>query len=199
MGWRKVVMVDRRVSRGSGHHIPGEPGLWVMFMGDLIIFSVFFTTFLNYRNATPSLFHASAMTLNRGFGLTNTILLLTSSLFAAIAVQWYRDGHARAAFYLLVASAALGWGFVAVKIMEYAEKLQTGIQPDTNIFFTLYFVLTGIHLLHVLIGEAVLLAVILKTNDKDTDSLSFVEGGVCFWHIVDLLWIIIFSLFYMSK
>jgi nitric oxide reductase NorE protein len=199
MGWRKVVMVDRHVWRDSGHHIPGEPGLWVMFMGDLIIFSVFFTTFLIYRNTTPSLFHASAMTLNRGFGLTNTILLLTSSLFAAIAVQWYRDSHARAAFYLLVASAALGWGFVAVKIMEYAEKLQTGIQPDTNIFFTLYFVLTGIHLLHVLIGEAVLLAVILKTNDKDTDSLSFVEGGVCFWHIVDLLWIILFSLFYMSK
>lgn len=190
-------MAEHPSSGAPTGNVPGEAGLWFLIVGDLIVFTVFFATVLYYRHEAPSIFLSSAATLDRGFGLANTILLLTSSLVAALGVQRYRQARKSIALRLLIGSAALGWLFVAVKLWEYSEKLSIGIHPATNIFYTLYFALTGIHLLHVLIGEAVLSVMILKCFADGRGAMAFIEGGACFWHMVDLLWVILFTLFYI--
>jgi nitric oxide reductase NorE protein len=157
-------------------------------------------TFLYYRGLEPAVFVTSQITLNRGFGLTNTFLLLTSSLFVAAATQRVRRAAANPRP-LFLAAMACGFGFVGIKAVEYSEKFHAGITVLTNDFFMLYFVFTGIHLIHVLIGLAVL-AYLQKACLKPgaaTTGLVWIECGALFWHLVDLLWVVLFALFYLLR
>jgi len=182
------------------HRIPGEAGFWVLIFGDLFIFSLFFGTFLYYRRIEPVVFLTSHFTLNRHFGLINTVLLLTSSLFVATATQRLRAGR-RGPRQLFVGAMICGFGFVIVKIFEYGEKFNAGISVTTNDFFMLYFAFTGIHLIHVVIGLLVLgfLASASGKPNVATTGLLWVECGTIFWHLVDLLWVVLFSLFYLLR
>jgi nitric oxide reductase NorE protein len=95
----------------------------------------------------------------------------------------------------------VGACFVVVKVLEYHEKVAAGITPATNEFFTYYFVLTGLHLAHVLAGLAILLALsrLARTPQANPTRIAFFEGGSCFWHMVDLLWIVIFPLVFLVR
>lgn len=180
--------------------VPGEDGIWVLICGDMFVFTLFFMTFLYYRGLEPAVFITSQLKLNRGFGLANTFLLLTSSLFVAAATQRVRDGGANPRW-LFLAAMVCGFGFVGNKAVEYGEKFHAGITLLTNDFFMLYFVFTGIHLMHVLIGLAVL-AYLQKSCTKPnaaTTGLVWIECGALFWHLVDLLWVVLFALFYLLR
>jgi nitric oxide reductase NorE protein len=181
-------------------HVPGEEGVWVFICGDLLVFAIFFLTFLTYRAADPALYNASHDLLNRGIGLFNTFLLLTSSLFVAQAVTEARRGG-RAAPGLLLAAMACGAGFVAMKMFEYGQKLAAGITLNTNEFFIFYFMFTGIHLVHVILGLGVLVFMWSSARRADANGscMRVLEGGGAFWHLVDLLWVILFALFYLLK
>jgi nitric oxide reductase NorE protein len=180
-------------------HLPGEEGVWVFIFGDLIVFSVFFLTYVFYRAADLPLYLASQQLLSRPLGLANTLLLLTSSWFAAQAVKQTRNGgtHARA---FLLAAMGCGLGFCLIKIVEYGSKLAAGISLNTNEFFTFYFMFTGIHLVHVLIGLAVLGFLAAHANRPcDASHIRVVEGGAAFWHLVDMLWVVLFALLYLMR
>jgi nitric oxide reductase NorE protein len=180
--------------------MPGEEGIWVLIFGDLFVFTLFFGTFLYYRGIEPAVFVASQLTLSRGFGLCNTFLLLTSSLFVAAGVQRVRRGAPHAPL-LFLAAMACGFGFVGNKALEWGAKFHHGISLTTNDFYMLYFAFTGIHLFHVLIGLAVLsyLTSAAKKPDAATKSLVWIECGALFWHLVDLLWVVLFALFYLLR
>lgn len=182
-------------------HLPGETGVWVFIGGDLMIFGLFFLTFMVYRGRDPALFVESQRTLNQTCGLINTILLLTSSWFVALAVHGARSRWTKAVPRLFVFAFLCGVGFGAIKILEYSEKITAGMTITTNDFFMFYFMFTGIHFVHVLIGMGVLayLFNVSRKIDLGPGDIPVLESGAAFWHLVDLLWIVLFALFYLMR
>lgn len=181
-------------------HVPGEEGVWVLILGDLVVFSTFFLMFAWYRGNALPMFEAGQALLDRALGLINTLLLLTSSLLVAVAVHRVRTRRSGADG-LLVLGILCGLGFVAVKVLEYAEKIHDGIGFATSDFFMLYFAFTGIHLIHVIIGLGVLIFIRSAARHPaaaDTRMIA-IESGASFWHLVDLLWIVLFALFYVLR
>jgi nitric oxide reductase NorE protein len=180
--------------------LPGEAGVWVLIFGDTAVFSAFFLTLAYYRAEDVGLFHRSSATLSPILGAANTLLMLTSSWFVATAMRAIRRGWRRLASGCFLSALGCGLGFVGVKAIEYGAKFRAGISPASNDFFMFYFALTGIHLLHVLFGMAVLafLARGAARGPIDARKIQHLESGASFWHLVDLLWIVLFALFYLA-
>jgi len=187
--------------RTSGGHIPGEAGVWVLILGDMFAFSAFFAVFLVHRAQNIELFSVSQLHLERRFGLLNTALLLTSSLFVARAVIAARTGAGRRPARLLIFALACGGGFVVSKGFEWGAKIAAGITLNTNEFYSFYYMLTGIHLLHVLVGMGVLTYLLARSRRADPGAsyVAVMEGGGAFWHMVDLIWVVLFALFYLLR
>ena len=204
-------MVDSaRAADGSGldssptsqRHVPGEPGIWVLLFGDMMVFTVLFTVYLHQRGIHPALFAESQGALNRALGATNTLVLLTSSILVVYATRALRRPELRyLARRLTLGGVLVGSCFVVIKAFEYHEKIAAGITPSTNEFFMYYFVLTGLHLAHVIIGLIVLtvLSTLARKPEPTKTHIAFFEGGACFWHMVDLLWIVIFPLVFLVR
>jgi nitric oxide reductase NorE protein len=206
MGTRGVnqTALGSAVDEGStavktARHVPGEPGVWVFLFGDMLVFGIFFATFMYQRSLAPELFDASRHTLSIGIGLTNTLVLLTSSLFVVTAIRAIRSSQRAAAQLLFGGALICGLAFVALKGVEYTAKVSEGHIPTQNNFYLYYFILTGLHLFHVLIGIVVLILLFVQARrtELSTTRMGVVEGGACFWHLVDLLWIVLFPLLYL--
>lgn len=180
--------------------IPGEPGIWILVLGDLFVFALFFGTFAYYRLGEPALFRAAQDRLEQGLGLTNTLLLLTSSWCVARALEAMRTGRHQTAPWAVLAAMAMGAGFVAVKAVEYSHKIQAGLLPSSNDFYMLYFVFTGIHLIHVLVG-LVLLSFMRRwvASPAGGHAAALAECAAIFWHLVDVLWVVLFAIFYLHR
>lgn len=180
-------------------HIPGEEGIWLLISGDLILFSLLFVVFLDMRAEQLEVFEQGRAQLNQNWGLVNTLLMLSSSWFVATAIQAARRQLVALTIGCFAAALACGAGFAGVKYFEYSEKLAAGITIGTNDFFMLYFIYTGIHLLHVVIGMGVLTTLIVygKSGGFVPNKIRNLESGASFWHLVDLLWIVLFALLYL--
>jgi nitric oxide reductase NorE protein len=181
--------------------VPGEAGVWILIFGEMSFFSSLFAAFLYYRGQDASGFTASQAQLSKAVGLLNTLLLLTSSLFVALAVRATARMRTIAAPRLYMAGLACAAGFILLKAFEYHALFARGITVNSNTYFGFYFGLTALHLGHVFIGSGVLIALALATRTPSTASRRFalIESGGCFWHLVDALWIIIFALLYLVE
>lgn len=179
--------------------VPAEPGVWIFLFGDMLVFGAFFATFMYQRSLAPELFDESRKTLSIAIGLTNTIVLLTSSLLVVTAIRAIRSSEPRVARWLLSGALLCGLSFFGFKAVEYATLVGEGHTPDANAFYLYYFILTGLHLFHVLIGIVVLVLLLAQSRrvELSATQISVVEGGGCFWHLVDLLWIVLFPLLYL--
>ena len=176
-------------------------GVWVAIGADAVIFAILFGNFMQARLAAPHVFEASRHTLNLNLGGLDTLILLTSSWSVALAAQALkRDLVDRVPRYLLGA-AVTGLLFMVSKSVEYFEKFAAGITPGTNPFYMWYFTLTGIHLLHVVFGTSLLTYLWVKSRRRSYSSANRVvpECVASYWHLVDLLWIVIFPLLYLQK
>jgi nitric oxide reductase NorE protein len=185
-----------------GRRIPGEPGIWVFITGDLLVFSLFFIVFDYYRARDLEVFLSSQRQLNQFFGLLNTMLMLTSSLMVALAVQAARQpARAHRVKPLLYAAGSCGVAFVIVKIFEWSDEIGHGASLRTNDFFMYYFMFTGIHLFHVLVALGIMAVMITKVRHRERvgDGLLVLEAGGIFWHLVDLLWVVLFALLYLMR
>ena len=185
--------------RSAKRHIPGEPGVWIFLFGDMVVFGVFFATFMYERAQARELFDDSRHTLSIGIGLTNTLILLTSSLFVVTAMRAIRRSQRGTAQLLLAGALGCGLAFVGFKAIEYTAKVSQGHVPSENNFYLYFYILTGLHLFHVVIGLAVLTLLLNQARKAELSPTrtAFVEGGACFWHLVDLLWIVLFPLLYL--
>jgi nitric oxide reductase NorE protein len=183
------------------NHVPGEVGIWVLILGDMLVFGLFFLVFVYYRGFDVELYNRSQASLNQNFGAINTLLLLASSWFVVMAVEKARVAEGKPAAMLFGVALLCGGGFSVVKIIEYREKLAAGFTITSNDFFMYYYIFTGLHFLHVLIGMGVLTFLIIKTRSVkfSSDDMVLVESGASFWHLVDLLWIVLFPLLYLMK
>lgn len=188
----------RRVPAG---HTPGEDGTWIFILGDMTVFSGFFVTYLVYRSKNVALFNESSAHLKQVFGLINTLLLLTSSLFVIVGIRAIRRQARTVAPLCFVGAFACGLGFSTMKFLEYSDKVNHRITPNTNQFWMYFYILTGLHFFHLLIGMGVLIYLMVKSRQRilTVKQYAFVEGGACFWHMVDLLWIVLFPLLYFVR
>lgn len=191
--------MDRQLTTGSLRRAPAEPWMCLFVLADLVMFASFFHALMQLRLLDPALYAAGSNGLNQLGGTLNTCVLLTSSLLMALAGRALLDGqlaHGRA---LLGGTALLGWVFVAIKLAEYAGKYHNGIDPLHDGFHFYYYVLTGIHLAHVLLGLGLLgllRGMALRPDFARHAGLAVGAIGL-FWHLVDLLWIFLFTFFYL--
>ena len=180
---------------------PGDSGVWVFIIADMCAFALFFLIYGVGRSQNRALYEASRAALDLRLGLVNTLILLTSGAFMATAVRYaQRPDWARTRLCLW---AALGSGslFAVSKAIEWHAKLAHGIGLTTNEFFTYYFVFTGVHFLHFVIGLAVICVLLTRCNAPlpQADKLRWLEAGGAYWHMVDLLWIMLFAMFYVTR
>ena len=180
--------------------MPAEEGIWVFIIGDMLIFAAFFHTFLYYGRVEPEVFKAGQGSLSVWIGLLNTFVLLISSWFVILGLRAVRAmDNVRARKWLSMA-IVMGLVFTAVKVFEYGTKINAGITPATDNFYMLYFIFTGLHLFHVLLGILFLgLMIKMLKCSVDSKNKTLIEGGAIFWHMVDLLWIILFPLIYVVR
>jgi nitric oxide reductase NorE protein len=189
----------------SAQHTPGGQAIWVFILGDMTMFACFFGQFAWDRIGQVELFARSQHALSITFGAVNTLLLLTGSLFVVLGVEAMkkntsaRAGRAAQRWFAFALICALMFGID--KVLEYSGKLSAGITPATNLFFGYYYMFTGIHALHLCIGMAFLarmwrLAGKMHSSPAD---IRFAEIGASYWHLVDLLWVVLFALLYLMN
>lgn len=176
---------------GALSDLPGHPMMWVLILTEVVTFGLLFLTFAVTRAVHADLFAAGQAQLDPTLGGINTLVLITSGWLAALAVEERSAGHRGMARLQLAGAMALGLVFIVIKIGEYIAKAQVGIGLETDTFFTLYFLLTGFHLLHVVLGIVILAAV------AGSDSIENLKTGTAFWHMVDLVWVVMYPLVYL--
>ena len=173
--------------------LPGDLMIWVLIVSELLVFGAGLAAFLAVRISDPTGFADAQDALYRtGAGL-NTVVLVTSGALAAWALRLSETARRGPARLALVAAALLGVVFLWVKGIEYAGKAAAGIGWDTHPFFTFYYLLTGFHAAHVAAGVPILLAVAWR------DSPENIETGAAFWHMTDLVWVILFPVIYLLR
>ena len=181
--------------------LPGDSGVWMFISADTLAFGLFFLVFTVGRVAQPTLFADSARHLSVGLGLLNTLILLTSGWLMALAVQAAREGMRERLVRCLMLTMVVGSGFAITKVFEYVTKVRSGITMLTNEFFMYYFAFTGVHFLHFLVGMVVLATCLAKARRDPLDEhfRIWIESSASYWHMVDLLWIILFPLLYIQR
>jgi nitric oxide reductase NorE protein len=179
--------------------LQGESSMWLYVLGDLVIFGVYFVIYMVDRAREPQLFLASQQHLSQTIGVTNTLVLLASSWFMARAVQSARASDHRGALRLTTYAGLCGVLFVLIKAYEWTTKINDGFTLAHNNFFMFYFTLTGVHLLHVTIGLIVVGVLLRELRDPERRRVEIVETGAVYWHMVDLLWLVLFALLYVMR
>lgn len=173
-------------------------GAWAFIAFECVTFSAYFVIYMLYRMRDPETFARAQTHLSPTFGVANTLILLTSSWQVARSVhsaraERYSDAQRQGAFTL-----ALGVVFVVSKLSEWSLELSRGYTFGTNDFFAFYFFLTGIHIVHVLVGFAFMIAAMTKLRTEERHPQTMEVAGI-YWHMVDLLWVIIFALLYVVR
>ena len=189
--------------------IGAKYGMWLFLFTEILFFGGMFLLYSVYRSKYPVEFHASAAEENLLLGSINTAVLLTSSLFIAVAISAVKKGNYRLSVILQGATILMGIAFLGIKAAEWSEKIARGIYPNSPVldkmsmgeilFFGLYYVMTGIHGLHVLIGVCVIAFMVYftLTGNITRENFSKIENTGLYWHFVDIVWIYLFPLFYL--
>jgi nitric oxide reductase NorE protein len=197
-GWARGA---EGLGRRSAHRLPGEPGIWLVMVLDLAVFSALFVAYLLYLGDGRATFAASQSHLSPTFGVVNTLILLSSSLAVVAGVTAARQGDRRRGSRLLLVATVLGSLFVVSKGIEWGGKIDAGLVPATDAFFMLYYALTGLHLLHVLVGLLVLLLArrMVRGGTGGPHEKAVLESAGIVWHLVDMLWMVLFPLVYFVQ
>lgn len=185
--------------RDTQTSLPGESSMWFFILGDLIIFGVYFISYMYYRGQDQALFLESQQHLSQGIGISNTVVLLTSSLFVALGTEAARHGKRQHAYRLIGFAFVLGLLFPVLKMAEWLPKVNAGLTPGENLFFMYYYLMTGLHLCHLVLGLVILAFVMRDLRVSKAPNIKFIEAGGTYWHMVDLLWLILLALFYLMR
>lgn len=189
--------------------IGAKMGIWLFLFTELLLFGGMFFLYSVYRFTNQDAFHLAAKELNTLIGCFNTAILLTSSLTMALSITAIQKGSKRLSIFFQLITIVLALGFMVNKYFEWGAKFHHGIFPGSEVllekssgeilFFGLYYVMTGLHGLHVIIG-VVLIGVMTAFTAKGIihkDSFVKLEAAGLYWHLVDIIWIFLFPLFYL--
>jgi len=187
----------------------GRIGMWLFLSTEALLFGGLFLLYAVYRWRYSAPFHEASLELSRAFGTLNTAILITSSLAVALSVRELREGRLAGAKRFLAATIALGACFLAVKAIEWGVKFEHGLYPGAKVlssrgpgqtlYFGLYFTMTGLHAVHVIVGMSVFgwILALMARGGVDADRPIKLENAGLFWHLVDIVWIFLFPLFYL--
>lgn len=173
--------------------LPGELVMWVLIISELAVFGAALLIVLALRLRDPAGFAAAQDQLHRASAGINTIVLLTSGLAAAFAEHAAAETRRGAARAWIGVAVALGAVFLTLKGVEYADTAGRGLGMQTHVFFTFYWLLTLFHAAHVIAGMIILALVALRADPQP------VEAGAQFWHMVDLVWVLLFPVIYLLR
>ncbi len=187
--------MERSVSIGR---IPtGRLGMWLLVVGELIIFGGLIACYLLYRLRYPEWEEAASHT-NMLLGAINTFVLLTSSYTVVLAHKAAIHENVSKARTFLLITILLGLVFLGIKVVEYSEKIAAGYTiAGPSLFWSFYYTATGLHALHVIVGMIALF--VIRQQIRSGPYLHRVELGALYWHMVDIIWIFLFPLFYIAK
>lgn len=178
---------------------PGDPGIWTFLAADVAMFGIFFLIFVSERAQAVDLFEQSRRLLDPTIGMVNTLFLLTSSWFMVGAAHASRRRRRREARRFVVFAFVAGFGFGALKLTEYGLKIGAGITMLTNDFFTYYFIFTGVHFLHFAAGMIMLALLFRRLRQTRANDGLWTDSIACYWHMVDLLWLMLFPMLYLMR
>ena len=189
--------------------LAGKIGMWLFLFTELLLFGTLFIVFAVYLYMFTWQFQKGSAELNIPIGGFNTLVLLTSSMTMALSIAALQRGRKKLSLRLMGATIACALLFCVVKAFEWGGKFEHGIYPGSehlmeltkgeNIFFGLYFTMTGLHALHVIIGGALILWAMAKVKKDrvNAERIVFLENIGLYWHLVDMVWIFLFPLFYL--
>ena len=191
-------MQTSKINYKDIYYPPGGILLWIIIFLELITFGMGLVAFVYYGHQEPELFHQSRLQLNTNFGAINTVFLLTSGFFMATAVQYVKDNNrTKTSFYFKLTMLG-GLFFLILKSIEYHHKIESGLTLETNTFFSFYWMLTAFHLIHVVMGLVILIWTNYGLTKKNSDTqLEDVEACAAFWHLCDLIWLLLFPVLYL--
>jgi len=197
----------------AGHHhrddVGSKIGMWLFLFTELILFGGMFLAYAVYRLQYPNEFKLAAIELDALVGTVNTIILLTSSLTVALSITAIQEGKKHLAQVMLGMTQVLALAFLVNKYFEWSHKFEVGLFPQSDvllskppgeiIYFGLYYVMTGLHAVHVIIGMAILAVMMgfITSGRIAKDNAVRLELGGLYWHLVDIIWIFLFPLFYL--
>ena len=198
----------------SGHahrdDVGSKLGMWLFLVTEMVLFGGLFIAYSYMRHRYPAEFHLGGAELNVTLGVINTLVLLTSSLTVVLSIVAIQRGEKSRVMGFLSTTIGLGFVFLIIKSFEWAAKFQHGLYPNAphlatlppgeQVFFGLYFVMTGLHGLHVIAGMAVLTWILRKVAKDEVrqDRYIHLENGGLYWHLVDVIWIFLLPLFYLA-
>jgi len=187
----------------------GKLGMWLFLFTEIFLFSGLFLVYAIFRAKYSADFHVAAAELNAFIGTINTVFLLVSSMTAAMALTAIQKGNKRLTLFLLLVTILLAALFIVNKYFEWSHKFEYGIYPGSPVlknmsqgellFFGLYYMMTGLHALHVVIGMILLTinVVKVKLGTVNSERYLILENSALYWHLVDLIWIFLFPLLYL--
>lgn len=190
-----------------------KQGIWLFMVTEILMFGGLFVAYAIFHQIYPEMFAEGAKSLSWKMGFFNTLVLIASSLTMALGIYYNQINQPNKAFWNLIATLGLACVFLVVKYFEYTSKFHHGLLPgkfldpeaihatsqNLGMYFGLYFCMTGLHGLHVVIGMVLIawLAYRTKRGDFNAQYYTPLEGVGIFWHIVDLIWIFLFPLLYL--
>lgn len=205
-------MSTSTISHGHNEHFDSygkKLGMWLFLFTEVLLFGGLFIVYATYRFLNHDAFHEGSAELNLVVGAINTVVLLTSSLTVALSITAIQKGNSKRAFNLIVVTILLALAFLVNKYFEWHAKYDHGLFPGMDHFkelstgesqfFFLYFFMTGLHAIHVIVGGVLLgvIAYYIKKGTVNKDRYIYLENGGLYWHLVDVIWIYLFPLFYL--
>lgn len=189
-----LVKVDSK----NIYYPPGGILMWIITFLELFTFGIALIALVYYGKESPQEFHRSSLLLNRSLGALNTVLLLSSGFFMAKSVENLKHLKIdKSALYLKLTMFG-GLLFLIVKFVEYYQKIEAGLTIGYNTFFSFYWMLTLFHAIHIIVGLAILMVIFYDLkNKKESVNLEDVEAAATFWHMCDLIWLLLFPIIYL--
>ncbi len=178
---------------------PGGILVWLLIILEVLTFLIASIVFLHYKENNIEVFRASQHHLNPIVGTINTVVLITSGYLMASSIIYLRKSNNKKSAELMKYGILLGFLFLAIKGFEYYAKIEIGIGFTYNIYFTFYWMMTGFHFIHVLFGIGLLSYIYkgIKKEKYNSNNIFDVASSITYWHMCDLIWILIFPIFYL--
>ena len=172
--------------------------MWIIIFLELFTFGIALVSMVYYGKQEPEIFHNSRLLLNADIGLLNTFVLITSGFFMALSVLNFKVQKFSKSNFFLVITIIGGFVFLGIKSFEYYTKIDAGLSMNYNTFFTFYWMLTLFHVVHVVVGLVILISVLFSNlKKKPTTNIEDFEASAAFWHMCDLIWLLLFPVIYL--